>query len=200
MRSRGYTLSELLVVLVLFLILLGILYQVLVPAFEVSIQASVRRELQQAAGVIMGRLEQEFEAAASNSVSFDQEILGFQSLVDVEPTRGLQLWDQEVTVYFRDPAEQTLVRLTTPAADSNRPVRLTPAQLAAATTTHPPSRRVLGRGVRVFSVVAPPSTYNTGYPQPVEVRLELEGRVTRPAPKTLSFQTVRRFTVRNRSL
>lgn len=198
-NKRGYTLVETLVVAVLFLLLLGVFYQLLVPAFEVVQHASARRGMQQEATVVFERLGRELEAASATSVSHQGEVICFQQLVDYEPSRALQVWDDHLVAYLRQPADETVVRQEIAVSDVNKPAVLTPVELADLVLAADPTRRVLARGVTVFEINQPVTAYSTGFAQPLEIRLELQRVVSRPAPKTLTYELRRRFFLRNRA-
>lgn len=110
-RQRGFTLLELIVAAVLMVLLLGMMFNFLIPTMRASAKGSARVEMQQQAVVALGKIADDVERSAPAGVSINTAgvylgsgnqtssvCLAVQRLSDVS-SGGTQSWDLHITAY-----------------------------------------------------------------------------------------------------
>lgn len=132
-RRSGLTLVELLVGFTLTVLLLGLLFQFLIPALKISRRTTLRAEMQQRATLAMREMVSELEQTTvfGTSISPDSHTVAVHPIVEVSQN-GRRIYADHLIVYAFDPQRQEIVRgLWRNGADpgTESPRRLSAAEL-----------------------------------------------------------------------
>lgn len=198
-RSKGLTLLEILVVVILFLLAGTLLFQVFSPSIQALTRGANRMELHQSAWLVMDRLSADLGQAAPGGWSFlsdsDQAILSVHKL-DGLTAQGDRAWEDILRITKWRAAERTIQYFEWPPGPPDlgvdipldSPLALTPDQLAQFSTASPPRQRLLVDDVELLEIaqVAPPAT------QPLRVRLVLKRQEAGPR-ESQQFELEREF-------
>lgn len=166
--KRGFTLTELLVVMFLSIIVLFLVGQLVIPSLLLFNMESAATEAQQGTFILMGRLRQDLLNTEVDTVTISQDpvAISFQEVEEAIPfdsTTGLPNLENRFTVYYWNQADQVVYRRTWPPnppdlgsaydfSNPTRPLRLTPDHLRTITEQPNDRLRVIARNVSEFVV------------------------------------------------
>lgn len=186
---RGFTLLEVLVAAVLTLLVMGVAFGYLVPAWRASARIQTRVELQQSAVVALDRLTAELKTSAPGGVTLSDGVPRILAINPVEKVQGngLVVWKSSYILYVfeGDRLERIEWPPGGPAASPSqqlptRAKRLPRSQLVAIASAGDVARRQVAGDVVDFSWTHPGSP--DVFTQPLTFRLELS-RATSAQPQ-----------------
>jgi prepilin-type N-terminal cleavage/methylation domain-containing protein len=191
--TRGFTLVEVLVSLVLLAGMTWLVVMFLIPTLRITARGSTQVTLQQQGVLALTRMAADLQKTTPQGLSRSPTAMGIVTIADVSGQRAL-VWEQSMRVYFWDPATRRLARRTWPpdattepvlAFSSSLPPVATEEQLAAICALPPDI--ILAAGVRQFEIDYPgrPGPFQ----QPLTLSLVLE-------QKAVSGQQVETFSCR----
>lgn len=121
MRSRGFTIVEVLVALPIVLLLLGLIYEFLIPNFRLMSESSIKAELQQLAQLSTNQIAAELNSTAPTGVSLQipaspaaPMIVATNPIFSVDPTSGRPTYESKLVLFYNEPLNQCLFRKETP--------------------------------------------------------------------------------------
>lgn len=180
-RPRGLTLLEVIIAASLGLLLLGALFQVVIPSMKVTLGRSARAEIELSAALAIGKLVGDLESSAPAGLSLREtapKAVAIHPIADVKPDGGVR-WEPWLIVYVLD--GDRLVRKRWPEEASEtvpqtRPWRVTSERLGVIARARSRNARTVAIGVTDFQV---------GYAglagtQPLRLRIGLERQVRDP--------------------
>lgn len=109
--ARGLTLVELLVGFTLTVLLIGLLFQFLIPALKISRRTTLRAEMQQQATLAMREMTSELEQTTvfGTSISPDSTVVAVHPIVEVSQN-GRRIYADHLVVYVFDEERHEIVR------------------------------------------------------------------------------------------
>lgn len=198
MRTRGYTLLEVLVAMVLGLLVLALglaLYQFSVKEWS---RLSTRIELQQMAATVLNRLAADARDSTPGGVSELPEgtALGLVRLEDVG-SDGVQIWEERLIVYSWSASERKLWRRNRPNEDpkgkgpklklkKNHPGKLPPPLMKLVAGERSDTDQLVASDVILFQadLAGDPETPA----QPLTVRIGLEKAILHARPERFELE------------
>lgn len=155
MRSRGFTLVELLIWMGLSGLLLLVLVNLIIPALRLSARTQVRLELGRLAVRVAQQLQKDLEVSAPGAWRYADQTLVLQTVEGLSAEGG-RLWSGEWALYHREAPARRLWRQLAPLSQATLagPRLPSPAELATLLAASSPQRHVLALDLSDFSLVS----------------------------------------------
>ncbi|MEW6278659.1 MAG: hypothetical protein AB1758_08570 [Candidatus Eremiobacterota bacterium] len=206
---RGFTLFEALVACALTVLAFGLIAAFLVPTLRAQARGTARAELEQAAVLVLNRIESDLRMSASAATSLRVSpgspapvVLGLRR-VDSLQGDATPTWEPRVVAYWWDRAQKQVLRRecppappTPPALSPTLPSRLTAGELAQlASAPDNGTRRVLARAVEDFEVSHRNGTASSVI-DPITIRIQMRRNVS-GLKQPIRFELSRTVSFRN---
>ncbi|MBI3927350.1 MAG: type II secretion system protein [Armatimonadetes bacterium] len=195
-NNGGLSLIEVLVAAALSLMLLGLFWTFLVPAFGYYVRGAARAELQQSALVAGEKVVADLRRSAPGGISIRSAGTDSPTVLAVHPLEtvtadGTQVWSDQLTIYFWWASDGRLWAKKWPpgppeagfSVQSDKPIRVDEATLLEVAQERNGTETMLAENVARFEVVD--AAPEPGISRPVTLTLEFE-KETSSGPQRLT--------------
>jgi type II secretory pathway pseudopilin PulG len=188
-NNRAMSIIEILVTLPLVVMLFGLIFNLLVPSFQLVTESSIKAELQQLAQISTNQMVAELGQTPPSGVSLaippnslSPMIMATNPILSADPSTGSPTFKPFLVLFYNDPLTKNLYRKDTPQPAPGgltfsplAPLQVNNVQLESLATSSYPNTKKLAHHVETFLIQKEPTTGGEVYRIELLLSQELSG-------------------------